>query len=129
MVFLKSEYEFKDCGEYWQINPKRQKVITINQRQRTWKLIRNICEFAGLNWETVIGLSRVHEICLLRMCIIYFLKQTGLSLKAIGSFFSGRDHSTVLNAIRQIDDHFVAKFKDADTNNVIRYIEKMKEIY
>ena len=32
-------------------------------------------------------------------------KLTGLSLEEIGGYFGGRDHSTVLHALRRIDEH------------------------
>lgn len=40
-----------------------------------------------------------------RQLAMYFIKdKTTLSLKAIGGLFGGRDHSTVLNAINQVED-------------------------
>lgn len=42
-----------------------------------------------------------------RHIAMYMIKKfTTLSLKKIGMYFGGRDHSTVLNAIEMVNDHY-----------------------
>jgi chromosomal replication initiator protein len=44
---------------------------------------------------------------------------TGLSLQEIGAFFGGRDHSTVLHAVRKIE---AALKQDAHLSGVVRQL-------
>jgi chromosomal replication initiator protein len=50
------------------------------------------------------GKSRTHSVALPRhVCMFLARKCTRLSLEEIGGFFGGRDHTTVLNAVRTIE--------------------------
>jgi chromosomal replication initiator protein len=57
--------------------------------------------------ELLAGKTRKHEIVLARQVAMYLAKQlTNLSLKSIGSYFGGRDHTTVLHSIQMIENYF-----------------------
>ena len=65
-------------------------------------------DYYGLEVEQMESKSRKHEIALARQMAMYIAKQlTSLSLKSIGSHFSGRDHSTVLHSRQTIENYLV----------------------
>ncbi len=60
-------------------------------------------EFFGVNPNSLKGKQRKREILVPRQVSMFLMRElTSLSLEEIGSFF-GRDHSTVLNAIKRIN--------------------------
>jgi len=59
----------------------------------------------NINLDTLVGKSRKKEIAEARMTAMYLArKYTNLSLKSIGLYFGGRDHSTVVHACKWVDD-------------------------
>lgn len=63
-----------------------------------------VCNYYGLKKDVVYTRRRDGIIPLARFMIMYFLRsKTRLTLKQIGDQF-GRDHTTVINAVRRIDD-------------------------
>jgi len=75
-----------------------------------------VAEHYGLPVEKIESKSRKHEIALARQMSMYLAKRfTNLSLKAIGSHFGGRDHSTVLHSCTAIDNYLCTdKFVKSD---------------
>lgn len=68
-----------------------------------FKLRQEYCQLSNLFEIELISSSREQEITLARHCIVYFIKQNSkLSLKAIGTFFNCRDHSTILHSIGEV---------------------------
>jgi chromosomal replication initiator protein len=62
-------------------------------------------EFFGITVDDLTGPSRVAGIAMPRHIAIYLCRElTDLSLPKIGAKFGGRDHSTVLNSVRRIND-------------------------
>ena len=59
----------------------------------------------NINLDTLVGKSRKKEIAEARMTAMYLArKYTALSLKSIGLYFGGRDHSTVVHACKWVED-------------------------
>jgi chromosomal replication initiator protein len=69
---------------------------------------REVADYYKLTVEQLESKSRKHEITLGRQMSIYFAKLlTQNSLKSIGSYFGGRDHSTVLHSCNTIENYLV----------------------
>lgn len=82
----------------------------------------------NINLDTLVGKSRKKEIAEARMSAMYLARNyTNLSLKSIGLYFGGRDHSTVVHACKWVENHldssdeFKRRFdhikKEFDTSN------------
>lgn len=64
---------------------------------------RVVCEYFKLPTESLKGSSRKREIAQARQIAMYISKKfTDKSLKAIGGYFGGRDHTTVIHACNAI---------------------------
>ncbi|MDW3024841.1 MAG: DnaA/Hda family protein [Alphaproteobacteria bacterium] len=67
-------------------------------------MVREMCEKLGVSYDAVCGSGRSRALVLARQTMMVVLKQaTQLSLTEIGNFVGGRDHATVLYAIKQIE--------------------------
>lgn len=67
-------------------------------------MVREMCEKLGVSYDAVCGSGRSRGLVLARQTMMVVLKQaTQLSLSEIGNFVGGRDHATVLYAIKQIE--------------------------
>ena len=67
-------------------------------------MVRMMCEKLGVSYDAVCGTGRSRALVLARQTMMVVLKQaTQLSLSEIGNFVGGRDHATVLYAIKQIE--------------------------
>ena len=65
-------------------------------------IIEEVCRFYGTTFEKINVKARDRELVEPRQVIMYFMKQhTGFSLKTIAGYF-GKDHATVLHALRTI---------------------------
>ncbi len=74
-----------------------------SRRLNPASITSSVAEFFGVNPNTLKGKQRKREILVPRQISMYLMRDlTTLSLEEIGSFF-GRDHSTVLNAIKRIN--------------------------
>jgi chromosomal replication initiator protein len=61
--------------------------------------------YFGITHDDLIGSSRVANIASARQIAMYLCRElTDLSLPKIGAKFGGRDHSTVLHAVRKISE-------------------------
>lgn len=59
----------------------------------------------NINLDMLVGKSRKKEIAEARMSAMYLARNyTSLSLKSIGLYFGGRDHSTVVHACKWVDN-------------------------
>jgi len=56
-----------------------------------------------------------------QLCMYLARKHTRYSLEEIGGYFGGRDHTTVMHAVRTINDR---RETDADFNTVVRSLEE-----
>lgn len=74
-----------------------------SRRLNPASITSSVAEFFGVNPNTLKGKQRKREILVPRQISMYLMRDlTNLSLEEIGSFF-GRDHSTVLNAIKRVN--------------------------
>ena len=64
-----------------------------------------VTEFYGLSVEQLKSKTRKREIVQARQISMYYAKSmTKASLKSIGTYFGGRDHSTVIHACQTVND-------------------------
>jgi len=69
------------------------------------KIQRVVCEYYTIPDDLLRGKSRKQEIAYARQVAMYFCKEmTRFSLKSIGLHFGGRDHTTVIHAVRTIEN-------------------------
>ena len=69
------------------------------------EIIGIVADFYNIKMEDVIGNKRQGNIVLARQIAMYILKtKFGLAYKKIGTFFGGKDHSTVINAVEKIEN-------------------------
>ena len=77
---------------------------TLERAKTPLAMVKNMCEKLGVSYEAVCGNGRSRNLVLARQTMMVVLKNaTGLSLAEIGNYVGGRDHATVLYAIRQIE--------------------------
>ena len=66
---------------------------------------KTVSEFFKISIEDLKAKTRKKEIVIARQVAMFFSKEyTNHSLKAIGAYFGGRDHSTVIHAVQSVDD-------------------------
>lgn len=78
-----------------------------------------VAEFYGIPIDKLSSNTRKQEIALARHLSIYFSKEyTKNSLKSIGKYFGGRDHSTILHSCKTVKDRMDTDvaFKDTVAN-------------
>lgn len=72
---------------------------------RTMSLQMLVCKEFGTTWENIVGRNRRYHIAIARHAYCYLAYQLlGKSLKTIGRELGNRDHATVLNSKRTIQD-------------------------
>jgi len=66
---------------------------------------KSVARFFNIDVDDLSAPTRKKEIVIARQAAMYFAKEyTNLSLKSIGEHFGGRDHSTVLHALKSVED-------------------------
>ena len=77
---------------------------TLQATKTPMAMVKGMCEKLGVSYDAVCGAGRSRNLVLARQMMMVVLKgATGLSLSEIGNFVGGRDHATVLYAIKQIE--------------------------
>lgn len=77
---------------------------TLERAKTPLAMVKNMCEKLGVSYDAVCGTGRSRNLVLARQTMMAVLKgATGLSLAEIGNYVGGRDHATVLYAIKQIE--------------------------
>ena len=67
-------------------------------------MVKDMCEKLAVSYDAVCGSGRSRSLVLARQIMMVVLKNaTSLSLSENGNFVGGRDHATVLYAIKQIE--------------------------
>ena len=80
---------------------EKKSVLSIEDIQKA------ICVIYSINLDSLVGKTRTKEVAEARMVAMYLAREyTNLSLKTIGIYFGGRDHSTVVHACKIIDERF-----------------------
>jgi chromosomal replication initiator protein len=106
------------------MNSEKQKKVSNETTRR--EITASICSHYGVTVLDVMSKSRKKELVMARQLAIYFIrKHTSYSLKQVGMYFGGRDHSTVCHAIGCISGLPVhdEQFKDRE------YFAKKFSIY
>ena len=83
-----------------------QRFNSNDNREITVDLIKEmVAEYYGIEVEKLGSKTRKQDVALARHLSIYFSKEyTKNSLKSIGKYFGGRDHSTILHSCRTVKD-------------------------
>ena len=77
---------------------------TLQVAKTPMMMVKTMCEKLGVSYDAVCGSGRSRSLVLARQTMMAVLKEaTSLSLSEIGNFVGGRDHATVLYAIKQIE--------------------------
>ncbi len=87
--------------------------LQVEQKQTTCDAIQSgVARFFGVKVQDLKGPRRTKQVVVPRQIAMYLTrKHTGLSLPEIGKHFGGRDHTTVLHAVRKVD-----RVRDDDPN-------------
>lgn len=79
------------------------------------QIIKIVCEYYGIDKETILKKTRKREIVQARQIAMYFTKEfTRLSLANIGLYIGEKDHATVLHACKTVNNLI-------ETSKSIRY--------
>ena len=69
------------------------------------EMIGMVADFYSISVDDITGTKRQGKIVLARQIAMYILKtKYGLAYKKIGSFFGGKDHSTVMSSVEKIEN-------------------------
>jgi chromosomal replication initiator protein len=78
--------------------PASERIVSIQQ------IIDQVVRFYNVRLSDLQSKKRHKSIALPRQVCMYFARQkTRYSLEEIGGYFGGRDHTTVLHAVRTVD--------------------------
>lgn len=87
------------------------------------RILAVVCKEYNVSIDDIISHSRKREISLPRMIAMYFLrKKTLFTWKQISVLFSGRDHSTAINAYNTVEDLIFS------TRSIKRKVEAIEDI-
>jgi chromosomal replication initiator protein len=98
-------------------------LLALNRRQISIEFIqKTVADFFKMKVADMYGKRRHAHIVLPRQIAMYLAKElTQKSLPEIGEAFGGRDHTTVLHAMRKIAEH---RQHDAELNHQIHVLEQ-----
>ena len=103
-------------------------IISEKNTVITFDTILNVTsEHFGVSKEMIISKSRTNEVAIARMAVMYLARKfLDISQQAIGDNLGGRDHATIINGIKRIDEYINEKpdFK----NSIDSLINKIKPI-
>ncbi|MCK5147810.1 chromosomal replication initiator protein DnaA [bacterium] len=102
---------------------RKRKEISIEEIQRV------VCHFYDIPDDLLRGKSRKKEIAFARQVAMYLSKETThYSLKSIGLHFGGRDHTTVIHAVRTIQQLLQHPDKKERMRDAIDLLQKKVEV-
>jgi chromosomal replication initiator protein len=89
------------------IEPKSYMVLPAIRRKpmgiMAHRILELVCVFYGVDKVAALGKNRHKPVCMARHVTAYLLKKyTPMTLKEIGQFLGGRDHTTALNSMNQM---------------------------
>ena len=85
------------------------------------KIVRKVSELSGVSEQDIVGKSRKMEIAEARQVSMFLCREIlGGSLSGIGLFFGGRDHTTVMHAVKTISDKIQKSTKVKDSIEALR---------
>lgn len=78
-------------------------------------IIERTAAYYGLETDVITGTSRVQAVAHARQVAMYLMRKLlDLTLDEIGDHFGGKDHATVLHAIKKIEDSVAKNPEEAD---------------
>lgn len=102
---------------------KKRRDVSIEEIQR------EVCRFYDIPDDLLRGKSRKQEIAFARQVAMYLSKEmTHYSLKSIGLHFGGRDHTTVIHAVRTIQQLLQNADKKERTQEALDLIKQKIEL-
>ena len=91
----------------------------------TEKIIEELAECMGVSVKAIHSKSRKRELVITRQIAHFCAKQlTGLTLKSIGQAIGGRDHTTVINSIKCVNDMY-----DTQNDEFMACFKKLPHMY
>ena len=83
-------------------------------------VVRKVVEITGINESNIVGKSRKKEFVEARQTAMFLCRSLlDTSLSSVGMYFGGRDHTTVMHAIKTIEQKKTEKTKVNQTINQI----------
>jgi len=83
-------------------------------------VVRKVVEITGINESNIVGKSRKKEFVEARQTAMFLCRSLlDASLSSVGMYFGGRDHTTVMHAIKNIEQKKTEKTKVNQTINQI----------
>jgi len=77
---------------------------TLKQSKTPIAMVRDMCDKLGVSYDAVCGAGRNRSLVLARMIMMRVLHDaTKLSLAEIGNYVGGRDHASVMYALKQVE--------------------------
>ena len=77
---------------------------SLKQSKTPIAMVKSMCEKLGVSYDSICGTGRNRSLVLARQIMMAVLHgATKLSLAEIGNYVGGRDHATVMYALRQIE--------------------------
>jgi chromosomal replication initiator protein len=94
---------------------KNNKEVIRNEKVYTPEyIIEKIASYYGISIEEISGKSKIKNTAMARQISMYLMRKlTNLTLEEIGTVLN-KDHSTVLHAIRRIEDNISSSTELAD---------------
>lgn len=104
-------------------------------RQFIHPLVTEICRSERIAVDSILGQTRTARVARIRHVCAYVLKTSGLSLNEVARELRRKDHSTIVNSIRRVDQSpdlisMAAKYRpmvlkiSANINEQIRWHRK-----
>jgi chromosomal replication initiator protein len=85
-------------------------------------VVRRVSEISKVPERDIVGKSRRMEIAEARQISMYLCRHIiGTSLNSIGVYFGGRDHTTVMHAVKTIDE------KQQKDNRIEKMVTTLKQ--
>ena len=82
----------------------RARAPAASHRRRSIQIQEAVCEHFGLTREELLSAGRAARIALPRQLAMYLAREhTKASLPAIGAAFGGRNHTTVMHAVKRVE--------------------------
>ena len=87
-------------------------------------VVRKVSEVSGIPESGIVGQSRKKEIVEARQTAMFLCRNIlDSSLSSVGVFFGGRDHTTVIHAVKKIDELKSSNVKfDEDINLITQML-------
>lgn len=77
--------------------------VIMTQKNMPHRIYDIVCDFYGMDKKAVLSKNRRKNLAMCRHITAYFLRRyTNMNLKEVGAFLGNRDHTTILNSVKQM---------------------------